>query len=287
MSNLSSIKRSLEYIESHIKDKIELKEIAGYVNFSEYHLHRMFRGITGYTLKDYVRKRRLYLAALDIMNHRDTLVNIAHDYQFSSQASFSVAFKQMHGLTPSEVRQSKRIQPFGEVALNRIELKRPDGLMKEPILVHLDGFSVTGLDCQTNYNQLVKEDNPINRLWMSIQQQLNMDEEMSLYAVYQYNPAEIHLDNISFTYLLGFKNDEDKSCHIGSTVNHIPESPYLLFQVDTSKTDLFDVYDYIDENWLPHSDYILSEVADFEVHKINNSTHKNANIVDIYISVKE
>lgn len=283
MNNLDRIKLALEFIEQHLTESIQLKDIASTVNFSEYHFHRMFRALTGYPLKGYLRRRRLYLAALDIINDIDSLANIAQRYQFSSQSSFTVAFKQMHGITPGDMRRRDDCKKFGRMALNDIELKRPNGLLKEPTLVDLQSFTVVGLDCDVKYSQLLKEDNPINQLWNKARNQYPLIDKKPLYAVYHYDPSELHLEDILFTYMVGFAYEGEDVLAKEFIQKKIPESSYLLFHVNLENISLFDIYDYIDEQWIPQSDYILSEKPDFEIH------HKTetSSLVDIYISIEE
>ena len=87
MNNIDYIKMAIEDIEEHLTDDIGLKDIADNVNFSEYHFHRLFKSLTGYSLKDYIRKRRLTLAAIDLSNGM-SIIEVSNKYLFSSQSSF-------------------------------------------------------------------------------------------------------------------------------------------------------------------------------------------------------
>lgn len=284
MRNIQCINIAVDYLEQHLTENIGLRDISNVVNFSEYHFHRMFRGITGYTLKDYILRRRLYLSAIDIVNEVDSIANISQKYQFSTQSSFTVAFKQMHGLTPGELRREQLdYKVFGRLILNDIVLDKPLGLQKEPGLVILQSFTVIGLQCETKYSQLEKEDNPINRIWMSSLETLSSLKDKVdntfLYSVYQYDPEKINHEDISFIYTLGYKCDDIDLISDKIVKKVLPMGRYVVFQVDLNKGNLFNVYDYIDEQWFPQSEYILSSNPDFEVHHPNN-------IVDIYISIE-
>ncbi|AJA46511.1 transcriptional regulator, AraC family [Clostridium pasteurianum DSM 525 = ATCC 6013] len=101
------IEKSIEYIERNLNKKIELEGLAEKAFLSKYHFHRVFHAIVGEPVGEYVRKRRLSEAASELVNTDDKIVNIALKYQFSSQESFTKAFKKLYGIPPREFRKNK------------------------------------------------------------------------------------------------------------------------------------------------------------------------------------
>jgi len=101
------IEKSIEYIERNLNKKIELEDLAEKAFLSKYHFHRVFHAIVGEPVGEYVRKRRLSEAASELVNTDDKIVNIALKYQFSSQESFTKAFKKLYGIPPREFRRNK------------------------------------------------------------------------------------------------------------------------------------------------------------------------------------
>nr|WP_243866992.1 AraC family transcriptional regulator [Paenibacillus sp. BK720] len=97
--------QALSYIEDHLAEEIDLKEAAKRARCSEYHLSRMFSFLAGVTLSEYIRRRRLTLAAFDLMNSSDRVIDVAVKYGYSAADSFAKAFQGVHGITPSEARQ--------------------------------------------------------------------------------------------------------------------------------------------------------------------------------------
>ncbi|KAJ49163.1 AraC family transcriptional regulator [Clostridium tetanomorphum] len=98
------IKKSIEYIEHNLNNKIELKDIADNVFLSKYHFHRVFHAVVGEPVAEYIRKRRLMAAANELLNTNSKIVDIAFKYQFSSQEVFTKAFKRLYGIPPREFR---------------------------------------------------------------------------------------------------------------------------------------------------------------------------------------
>jgi AraC family transcriptional regulator len=101
------IKKSIEYIEHNLNEKIELKDLAEKVFLSKYHFHRVFHTIVGEPVAEYIRKRRLIEAANELLNTDHKILDIALNYQFSSQESFTKAFKKLYGIPPREFRRNR------------------------------------------------------------------------------------------------------------------------------------------------------------------------------------
>ncbi|KOY83433.1 AraC family transcriptional regulator [Lysinibacillus macroides] len=106
MDSLISMNNAIAYIEANLTNDIDLKEVAQRAYCSEYHFKRMFSFLAGISLSDYIRRRRLTLAAFELSNSSMRILDIAIRYGYSSADSFARAFQQMHGITPSEARQS-------------------------------------------------------------------------------------------------------------------------------------------------------------------------------------
>ncbi|WP_286947910.1 AraC family transcriptional regulator [Acetobacterium sp. UBA5834] len=113
MDLLSSMNNALTYIESHLTEVIDFKELSKIALCSEYHFKRMFSFLSGISLSEYIRRRRLTLAALELKNSNLRIIDIAMKYEYGSADSFSRAFYSVHGILPSEARnESAQIKAF-------------------------------------------------------------------------------------------------------------------------------------------------------------------------------
>lgn len=104
MDSLSSMNNALAYIEENLTEDIDYREISKIAYCSEYHFKRMFSFLSGISLSEYIRRRRLTLAALDLKDSDLRIIDVAVKYGYSSADSFSRAFHSMHGILPSEAR---------------------------------------------------------------------------------------------------------------------------------------------------------------------------------------
>ncbi len=105
------IDRVIQYIEDNLPQKMSLAEVAEVSHFSAYHFHRIFTGIVGETVNDYIARRRLECAVnLLIFKAELSITRIALDSGFSSSANFSKAVKLHFGFTPSEIRNPEKVK---------------------------------------------------------------------------------------------------------------------------------------------------------------------------------
>ncbi|GAA3413446.1 helix-turn-helix domain-containing protein [Paenibacillus hodogayensis] len=106
MDWLTKMNRAMDYIETHLSGRIELEQVAQQACCSSYHFQRMFSFITNVTLAEYIRRRRLTLAALELLtNGNAKVIEVAMKYGYESPVSFARAFQQAHGVTPAMARQ--------------------------------------------------------------------------------------------------------------------------------------------------------------------------------------
>ncbi|RAL21366.1 AraC family transcriptional regulator [Thermoflavimicrobium daqui] len=106
MDLLKNWNEAINYIEENLTNEIDYKEVARLAVCSEYHFKRMFSFLAGITLSEYIRRRRLTLAAFDLRDSNVKVIDVAMKYGYNSPDSFTRAFQNLHGLTPSEVRNN-------------------------------------------------------------------------------------------------------------------------------------------------------------------------------------
>lgn len=106
-------------IRNRSSEDITLRELSRRLNYSEFHMTRKFREITGMPFRDYLRQRKLAFALHDVRDSEESLLAIALDYGFSSHEAFTRAFKTAYGVTPSAYRKAPvpvvlrtKIHPF-------------------------------------------------------------------------------------------------------------------------------------------------------------------------------
>ena len=104
MDLLQSMNEAMKYIEENLADEIDFREVAKRAYCSEYHFKRMFSFLAGVSPSEYIRRRKLTLAAFDLKDSNVKVIDVAMKYGYASPDSFARAFQVLHGITPSEAR---------------------------------------------------------------------------------------------------------------------------------------------------------------------------------------
>ncbi len=104
MKWIGGIQRALEMIERSLDQEIDYAELAREACCSEYNFMRVFSVLSGYTLADYIRLRRLTAAGQELVSTDARILDVAVRYGYDSQESFSRAFQKFHGLSPAQAR---------------------------------------------------------------------------------------------------------------------------------------------------------------------------------------
>ena len=106
MEWLQSINRAIRFMEENLCEEISVEDVAAHVYSSYSNFARIFDLVTGVTLSEYIRNRRLSQAGRELLESDAKIMDIALKYQYDTPESFSKAFSRFHGIAPSEVRRN-------------------------------------------------------------------------------------------------------------------------------------------------------------------------------------
>jgi AraC-like DNA-binding protein len=101
------LNRAIRYIEEHLADDISIDEVARRSYSSSSHFQLVFHLVCGVTVGEYIRNRRMSLAAADLLQPGSKVIDVATRYRYETPESFSKAFARFHGLPPSKARQGQ------------------------------------------------------------------------------------------------------------------------------------------------------------------------------------
>jgi AraC family transcriptional regulator len=101
---IAALNRLVDVIDDHLTEAIDVAGLASSLGTTEYHLRRMFSSLAGMPLSEYIRRRRMTLAAGDVLGD-DELLEIAVRYGYGSTEAFGRAFRSVHGVSPGDVRR--------------------------------------------------------------------------------------------------------------------------------------------------------------------------------------
>ena len=157
MEWLTAIRTAVDYMEERLTDDVSVRDVAERVFVSPFFLQRGFSMITGYTIGEYLRNRRLYQAALDLRDGGDRVVDVALRYGYDTPESFTKAFSRFHGATPSKVKNGAPISVFLPLTIS-ISVKGGDKM--DYRITTMFSFKVIGFqrifDCENAYAEIPK-----------------------------------------------------------------------------------------------------------------------------------
>jgi AraC family transcriptional regulator len=100
---IAALNSLVDHVEDHLTDEIDVAGVAAAAGTTEYHLRRMFSSLAGMPLSEYIRRRRMAVAAADVLGGRDML-GIAVRFGYGSTEAFGRAFRSVHGVSPGDAR---------------------------------------------------------------------------------------------------------------------------------------------------------------------------------------
>lgn len=264
MEWLDRLNQSISYIENNLVGEIDYEQASKIACCSSFHFQRMFSYIAGVSLAEYIRRRRMTLAAFELQNSDIKVIDLALKYGYDSPTSFSRAFQNIHGVSPSGAkkegvnlkahpRMTFLISVKGDVEMNyRIEKKeefRIVGAKK-----HFD------LDVEENFKE-------IPRFWGEVFQN-GMFIEISKLS----NQEPLGVLGVSTC-----MNGKDFDYYIAAATNkpipenmyeyQVPETTWAIFEcIGAMPNAIQELQKRIVTEWLPTSGYEYADAPDIEVY---------------------
>lgn len=263
MEWIERLNSAVNYIEENITGKIDYGQAAKAACCSTYHFQRMFGYMAGVPLSEYIRRRRMSLAAVDLQSSDETILDIALRYGYSSPTAFNRAFQAVQGITPSAARKSgAALKSYPPVSFK---------------------ITVKGVE-EMNYRIEKKEAFRI----VGISQPLHQEIEQNFAVVpqmWQKAAADGTIENLAKLMnsqpmgLLGVSACHDKEewryyIAVSSTIPsdgiyeeyEVPASTWAIFGGSGTNLSLQELERRIVTEWLPTSGYEYGDAPDIEVY---------------------
>ncbi|MGK8686879.1 AraC family transcriptional regulator [Bacillus cereus] len=262
MDSLKNMNAAMQYIEENLTHEIDFKEVAKIAYCSEYHFKRMFSFLAGISLSEYIRCRRLTLAAFELKNSDAKVIDVAIKYGYNSPDSFARAFQNLHGITPSEARSSSHsLKAYSPMTF---QLSIQGGHEMNYRIEEKDSFQIIGITKRVPivFNGVNEE---IASMWKS----LNPEAIQTLKSLSNIEPTGIISASTNFSE--GRMEEKGELDHyIGvATTKDCPEqfkqlevaaSTWAIFEaVGSFPETLQNVWGRIYSEWFPSSNYELAE----------------------------
>lgn len=265
MNFLQQMNNSLDYIEQHMDQKIDIEKIAQIAYTSKFHYQRMFNLLTGYTVLEYIRKRRLTLAAQELSTNDIKVIDIALKYGYETPESFSRAFTKLHGISPSKVKQNDvNLIAFPKLSF-QIYLKGEKAM--DYRIVEKESFKVIGLKREIT-TENGENFNIIPRFWTEVRDNGELDrlDSYSNQDVCYGICMDFKLEEEKFNYYIAV-DKQDKAIPEGFEEREIPQSTWAVFKcVGALPESIQETSKRIYQEWFPASIYEHDNKPEIEVY---------------------
>jgi AraC family transcriptional regulator len=262
MDSLKQMNRALKYIEENLTQDIDYKEVSKIALCSEYHFKRMFSLLSGVTLSEYIRRRRLTVAAFELNNSDIKVIDVAIKYGYNSPDSFTRAFQSLHGVTPSEARNNGQLLKAYPPMTFQLTIK--GGSEMNYRIEEKEAFSIVGI---TKRVPIVF--NGVNQEIASMWQSLNMEMITQLKSLSNVEPMGIISASANFSegrmeekgeldHYIGVATN--KECPDNFTKLEVFPSTWAVFEaVGPFPETLQNVWGRIYSEWFPSSNYEIAQ----------------------------
>ena len=155
---IDGFQKSIEYIEQNLSETLDIGDIAAKAALSPFYYQRIFGALCGLTVGEYIRARRMTLAAQELARPDEKVIDIAVKYGYDSPDSFAKAFQRFHGITPSQAREVGA--PLRSFAPLHIKITLEGGNMLDYRIIEKAPFTVVGIkkrfSSETSYSEVPK-----------------------------------------------------------------------------------------------------------------------------------
>lgn len=259
MSIIKSFNSTIDYIETVLEDEIDEKKITHLSGYSYAMFSRLFSILTETTLSEYLRGRKLTVAAIALRDTDEKVIDIAFRFGYESSDSFGTAFKNFHGFTPSEVRNGK---PFKLVSRIQLALTVKGGRSMNVTIQKKGSFTVAGFN-EENINSSL-----CPKVWNKLYEKYSHEELASLGDGESVGIChDVESPNV-INYMAGYiVKDVDKAKSMGLDIIEVKEAEYAIVELKGVVPEcIHNGWKYVMEVFFPEHGYVHSGSPDFEYY---------------------
>lgn len=268
MEWIEGMNKSVDYIEEHLAEEIKPEVLASIAACSAFHYQRMFTFITGFTLSEYIRRRRMSVAAVELLEGAKVL-DTALKYGYDSPTSFTRAFRAIHGVSPSEAKKEGiSLSTFPKITFT-FSIKGERAMNYK--IIKKQSFRIVGYKTE----EPMTMDNCFEicpKFWAEVASKSGIEK---LCGIMSGNEPEGILgvstcENGDYgAYFICVTSDAPVPEGMSEYI--VPETTYAVFEaVGPVDTAVQEVQKRIISEWLPASGYEYAPAPDIEVYPAGN-----------------
>ncbi|MGF2053730.1 AraC family transcriptional regulator [Vagococcus fluvialis] len=274
----------INYIEEHLEDNIDMKKIEQLAKVSEYNFQKIFSILSGLTLGDYIRKRRLSKSLYDLRETDEKIIDIAFKYGYSSSESYSRAFQQLFNISPSKARKEQlELTIFPKLSI-RVQIK--GGVQMNYSITNKPDMMITGI--KESYPNIAVGQASIPNFWDRFNESDLFNQVINEKSEHSPNTVLgicIPQEGEAYDYFIGVYTDEKTTADGLETIT-LPASDWAVFKAVGKVPDAIrQTYQDIYESFFPSTTYIQKKVPDFESYPLDLDPMSEDHVTEIWIPI--
>lgn len=263
MQWIEQLNKAINYIEDHISEEIDYQQVAKVACCSTYHFQRMFAYMASISLSEYIRRRRMSLAAVDLQSGDEKIVDIALKYGYTSPTAFNRAFQSIHGISPSMARKERiSVKSYPPISF-KITVKGVEEMNYR--IEEKDAFRIVGVS-QPMYKEIEKNFTIVPQMWQKAATDGTIPK---LAAMMNGQPAGLLgvsacNDDEEWKYFIAVSSSKP----IDETLEEyiVPAATWAIFAGTGTNKSIQELEQRIVTEWLPTSGYEYANAPDIEVY---------------------
>ncbi len=262
MEWIERLNEAIGYMEEHLLDGIDYEQLGRIACCSSYHFQRMFTYMAGVPLSEYIRRRKMSLAAVDLQGKDMKIIDVAGKYGYSSPTAFNRAFQSVHGIAPSAVRnEGVPVKSFPAITF-KIAVKGVEEMNYR--IEKKEAFRIVGVSVPL-YQEIEKNFTVIPPKW----QEISMDGTLQrLIGMMDAQPmgvlgVSVCNDREPWRYYISVATSQAAD---GLEEYTIPAATWAVFPGEGTNESIQELERRIVTEWLPTSGYEYGDAADVEVY---------------------
>ncbi|MDO5573399.1 MAG: AraC family transcriptional regulator [bacterium] len=281
MEWIERLNKAINYIEEHITEEIDTEEAAKVACCSTYHFQRMFAYMADVSLSEYIRRRRMSLAAAELQDPDAKVIDIALKYGYSSPTAFNRAFQGVHGVAPSAVReQGVSLRAFPPISF-KITVKGSEEMNYR--IEKKEAFRIVGISAKL-HKEIEQNFEVVPQLW---QRAVTEGIIPQLAGMMDGEPkgvlgVSVTNDNENWRYFISVASSQEAGEQFEEYV--VPSFTWAIFSGSGTNTAIQELERRIVTEWLPTSGYEYDNGPDVEVYI--NPDPMNA-VFEVWIPVRK
>lgn len=284
MEWMQNLKMAIDYIEDNLDGEISYEKAAQISGCSVHYFQRIFTGVTGISLSEYIRRRRMTQAGLELQANQCKVIDVALKYGYTSPTAFNRAFQMIHGITPAAAKKSgSRLNAYPPIKF-KVSVSGEEALryrIEEKKAMRLIGITTPLVEDMT-LNQI-----NVPHFWQTV---IDSDAYDKIHNLSMGEPSgiigcSVYQHHDDFYYAIAAASSQ--AVPEGMQEIIIPKATWVIFECCVPyKDSVQKIFQRFVSEWLPFSGYRYAMLPDLEIYPFYED-YEQSSVSEVWIAIEK